>query len=152
MVRIVHAGSLDIDSFKSSRREFLPIIAVRKSACYTTYPQLHTLSDFCRHFGPHNNIRYSESSTWFEDAERLLQHTGFVAGQIDHAVRYDDIHGVIGQWDSPDLAFWKFNVRQARLPLVVLGYGKHLVGHVQTKRFSGWTDAARRQQNVDPAT
>jgi hypothetical protein len=54
------------------------------------------LSDFCRHFALHNDIRYSESSTWFEDAERLLQHTVFVARKIDHAVRYDDIHGVVG--------------------------------------------------------
>jgi hypothetical protein len=62
---------------------------IRERAGHTTYPQLHTLADFCRHFAAHDDIRDGEPPTRFEDAERLLENTVFVAGKVDDAIGYD---------------------------------------------------------------
>jgi hypothetical protein len=92
---------------------------------------------------PPNDIRYSESSTWFEDAERLLQHTVFVAREIDDAIRHDHVYRAIGQWNIFDFTFKEFYIRQPRLAFVLLGDGKHFICHVEAERFSGWPDALR---------
>ena len=72
-------------------------------------------------------------------------------GQVDDAVRDDDIDGVVGERDGLDLAFQKLDVLDARLLLVFAGERQHLVRHVEAVSFARGADAARGKQHVDAA-
>jgi hypothetical protein len=87
-----------------------------------------------------------------EDAERFGEHAILVAGQVDHAVRDDDVHEVVGQGDGLDFALQELDVLQAGLPLVLPRERQHLVRHIETVGFPGGADAPRGKEHVDAAS
>ena len=68
----------------------------------------HALADafayLFRYTSAHDHIGDRESSARLQHAERLTQNAIFVCGEIDHAVRDDDIDRVVGQTDVFDFA------------------------------------------------
>ena len=87
----------------------------------------------------------------FSTRNASLQHPVLVAGQVDDAVRDDDIDGVVGQRDGLDLALQELDILDARLLLVFAGERQHFVGHVEAVGLARGADAARRKQHVDAA-
>jgi hypothetical protein len=53
---VIDARLFHIDRFQSSRRELLPIVAVRKSTGHTTHPQFQALANFRRNLVANNDI------------------------------------------------------------------------------------------------
>src|SRR5438105_4790880 len=78
-----------------------------------------------------DHLRDGESPARLEDSEGLVDDRTFVGGKVDHAVGDDDVHGVIGQGYLLNVAFDEADVFDACFALVLLGQGKHLVGHIQ---------------------
>src|SRR5271170_7135602 len=76
----------------------------------------------------------------------------FVGGEIDDAVRDDNVDRVVGQRDVLDLTFQELDIRDSRLLLVFTRERQHIVRHVQPICFASCADALCREQNVDAAT
>ena len=86
-----------------------------------------------------------------EYPERLRQDSGFVGGQVDHAVGDDDIHVLTRQRNVLDVAVQELSVGYAGLRGVFPGEGDHVRGAVQAVDLPARDDTAGGQQHVDSA-
>ena len=99
-----------------------------------------------------DHVGHGQAPAGFEDPECLAQNGVLVRRQVDHAVRDDHVDGAVGQRNRLDRAFEEFDIRGARLLLILASQCQHLVGHIQPVHLAGRADALGRQQHVDAAT
>src|SRR5207244_7557863 len=106
---------------------------------YTTLcrsnPPKHVLADFVRDVSAHNDIRHRKAPTGFEHPERFPQDPVLVSGKIDHAVRNDDVHGIIRERNAFNLPFEELDILDSRFSLILSRKSKHVVCHVQPVDF-----------------
>ena len=76
------------------------------------------------------------------------QHPRLVAGEVDHAVRDDDVDGRVVERHVLEIALHELDVVHARLGGVGARELEHLIGHVEPDRLPGGADAARGDQHV----
>ena len=100
-------------------------------------PQFHVPAHLARHLAVHHHVRDREPSAWLEHAKGFAQRRVLVGRQVDDAVRDDDVHGVVGEWNRLDRALEELHVGDARLALILAGERQHLVGHVETIHLPG---------------
>src|SRR2546430_1841253 len=105
VLQTVDTGRLQFDLLKSSRRQSAPIFVFFQRSRDAANPQENTPADLRKHLAPRHHIGNSESSTRLQDPEGFLEDTVFVSGEIDYAVRDNDIHGVVRKRDLLDLTF-----------------------------------------------
>ena len=134
-------------AFASSRA----IVAFLEGSGDAADPQLDAAPDGGRHLAAHDDVRYGEPPAGLEHAKCLGEHAILVRRQVDHAVRDDHVHGVVGERDRLDLALQELDVVDTRLALILARQREHLVRHVQAVRLAGRSDAPGRQQHVDAA-
>ena len=87
----------------------------------------------------------------FNTRKASRENTIFVGGEIDDAVRDDDIDRVVRQRNVLDFALEELDIGDAGLPLVFTRQRQHVVRHVQTVGFAGWANALCREQHIDAA-
>src|SRR5207249_9829253 len=56
-----------------------------------------------------------------------------------------------GKRNLLNLSFQKFDIVRPGFVLVLIREREHFIGHVESVCFASWTDALRRQKNVDAA-
>ena len=98
-----------------------------------------------------DDVGDGEAPARLEHACGLAQDLGLVGGEVDDAVRQDDVDGVRGERDGFDVALEPVDVGDAGLGLVGAGEVEHLVGHVEAVGGAGGADAAGGEQDVDAA-
>src|SRR5262245_47744696 len=100
----VDPGRLHVDILEAAPGELGAILALFERADDAPDPQLDTAADRRRHLPAHDHVGDGEPSTRLQHAKRLGQHRVLVGGQIDDAVRDDDIYRIVREWDVLDLA------------------------------------------------
>src|SRR5262249_26342973 len=100
----IDAGRLEVDRVEAGFLELAAILALLERTSYTPDPKLHAPADLGRHLAAHHNIGHRKASARTEDAERFREDAVLVGGQIDDAVRDDDVHRVVRKGNGFDLA------------------------------------------------
>ena len=103
------------------------------------------------HFAPGHNIGNRKAAARLQHAKGFPQYTVFVGGKVDHTIRDNDVHRVVGQRNMLDLAPQELDVLRARFALVLIGQRQHLVRHIETIGLAGGPDPLRRKQNIHAA-
>src|SRR6266498_1647491 len=127
IVGIVDAGDFDPDVPKTGSAEFVRVVALRERTCNAADPQLHALAYGGRHLAAYDDVGHRETTTRPQHAKRFPQHPILVTRQVDHAVRDDDVHRVVGQRNALDLALEKFDIGETALAPVLFREFEHLV-------------------------
>src|SRR5262245_52041825 len=94
ILNLVDSRCLNVYRFKSRVKEFVAVVKFFECPCNAANPQLHALPNLGGNFAAHNYVRDRKSSARFEHTECFTKYTVLIAGQIDDAIRNDDIHGV----------------------------------------------------------
>ena len=115
-------------------------------------PHFHAAAHLFRHVAADNHVGDGEAAAGLQDAEGFAQDLVLVGREINHAIRNDDIDGVVGQGNVFDFALQKLDVLDSGLALVLAGEGQHFIGHVEAVSFAGGADAPGGQQHVDAAS
>src|SRR5439155_45209 len=118
MFNPINAGWFDLDFFEPGCLEFRSIFIFRERAGDTADPQKHALANFGRHGTASDNIGNGKTPAGFQYAECLAQYAIFVRGEIDDAVRDDDIDGVVGKRNVLDLTLEEFHIVYTGLFLI----------------------------------
>ena len=100
---------------------------------------------------PDDDVGHGESTARFQDPERLVQHGIFIAGEVDHAVRDNHVHGIGRQRNRLDGAFEEFDVSGTCLSLIGTRQIEHRISHVQTVGFPGRANSLCREQHINAA-
>ena len=101
---------------------------------------------------PDHDVGHGEAAAGLQHAERLPQHLVLVARQVDHAVRDDHVHRVVGQRDVLDLALEELDVRRDRSCACSLR-ARASISSVMSRPYAlpVGADPPGRQQHVDAA-
>jgi hypothetical protein len=124
-------GFEHFDLFESCRSEIPAELVGRQRTGDAPGPLLHVTSGRLIHVGISDHIGDREPATGAQHPGGLAEDPGLVRGEIDHAVRDDDVDRAVGQRNLLDGALEEFDVLDTRLPLVRPSEFEHLIGHVQ---------------------
>ncbi|SPE28618.1 hypothetical protein SBA3_1470011 [Candidatus Sulfopaludibacter sp. SbA3] len=147
----IDAGGFDVDVVKAGRRQLRFVLDLFERSGHASHPHQNALPDLGRDFTARHNVGHGEAAAGLENPEGLGENPVLIRRKIDDAVRDDDVHGVVGEWDVLDFAFQKLDVADAGLALVFVRESQHFIGHIQTVRFSGGPYAPRGKQHIDAA-
>src|SRR3954462_14875281 len=144
VIDLVNAPGFDLDIRKAGATQLGAVLRLPERARDTAHPQLHAAPDVSRYFAPDDDVRDRKSPTRLQHTEGLAQNRILAAGQVDDAVRDDDVDRVIGQGNGFDGPLEELAVGGSWLALVLLREREHLVGHVETVRLAAGAHAFRR--------
>src|SRR5690606_5502225 len=99
-----------------------------------------------------HHVGDADASTGPEHTVDLVEHRALVRREVDHAVRDDDVNGVIGERYLFDVAFDELHVGRAGLGGVAAGEVEHLLGHVEAIDEACRAHAARGEEDIDAST
>src|SRR5581483_5558995 len=145
----IDARRLDGNIRESGGAQQLAILVLLERTGDAADPQLDTPADLRRNVAAHDDVGYREAPSRLQDAEGFAKNAALVGGEIDHAVRDDDVDGLIRKGNRFDLALEELDVRRACFGRVPPRELQHVAGHVESVGLPLRTDAARRQQHVD---
>src|SRR5215470_5144989 len=100
----VNPGRLHVDVLEPGLRELGAVLGLLERAGDAADPQLDATADLGRQLAAHDDVGDGEPSAGLQHAKRLGQHRVLVGGQVDDAVRDDDIYRIVREWDVLDLA------------------------------------------------
>src|SRR5213080_2460727 len=149
ILELVDPRRLDVDIHESRIVEELAVFMLVERPSDATDPELHTAADRVRDLAAADDVGHGKPPTGTQHAERLFQHAALVCGEIDHAIRNDDVNGAGRQRNILDFALEKLDVGHAGLGLIRAREGEHFVRHVQAVGFARGSDALGGQQDVD---
>src|SRR5512132_941159 len=101
----VDARRLDFDLLKASGGKLGAIVVFFECAGHAADPQEHALADLGRDLAPGDDVRHRKAAAGLEHTKGLPQHAVLIGREIDHAVRDDDVYGIVRKWDIFDLTF-----------------------------------------------
>src|SRR6476620_2672837 len=85
----------------------------------------------------YDDVRDRETTAGRQHTQRFSKNGVFVAREIDHAVRDDDVDRVLRQRNGLDRSLEKLDVSCASFALVLSRQCEHLVGHVEAIDLAG---------------
>jgi hypothetical protein len=151
IVEAVSARHLDARVDKPCGFKKIDELLVAERTRHATYPELHALLHVLWKLALNDDIRNSKPTTWFQHAKRFGNHLSLVARQVDHAVGDDHIHRIARQRNFLDSSTQEFDVGNSRFGSIITRKLQHVIGHVETVRFPGWSNTTRREDDVDAA-
>src|SRR5580658_2491146 len=93
------------DLLEASGRQLASVFVLFHCPGDAAHPREYALPNLRQHLATNDHIGDGESSARFQYSERFTQNGILVSGQIDDAVRDDDIDGFVGERNMFDLAF-----------------------------------------------
>src|SRR5678816_4902721 len=91
----IDAGRLNIDLLESCGSQLLAIRNIFKSAGDTANPKKNAAPNLREYFTLRHDIGHGKAATGLQHAKCLAKNSVFISGEIDDAIRDDDIHGII---------------------------------------------------------
>jgi hypothetical protein len=88
---VIDAGWLNVYRLESSISELRPIVRLLQCSGNAAHPKQHAFANGIRHLATQYNVRDGEATARTEDAKSFLEHPGFICGEVDYAIRDDDI-------------------------------------------------------------
>ncbi len=147
----VDARRLNFDLLEADGGELAAIVVFFERAGHAADPQEDALADLWRDFASGHHVRYRKAAAGLEHAKGFPQHAVLSGREIDHAVRDDDVYGIVWKRDVFDLALQELHVLHPSLAFIFVGEGQHPVGNIETVGLACGSDASGREQDVDPA-
>src|SRR6266550_5132186 len=141
--------NLEIDVCKACRRQRGSVVIDRDRARDASRPSVQRLLDLRVERLELHHIGNREPASRPKHPERLFDHSALVLGQVDHAVRDDDIDRSVRQWHILDRPLQEGCVRDARALHVAIRQVEHLIRHVDAVRVATGRYTPRREQYVE---
>src|SRR5215831_19533433 len=101
------------DRIEPCFRQALYVIHFFKRTRDAADPQFHALSYFGGNFAAYDDVGDRETAARLQNTRSFAEYLILVAGEIDDAIRDDDIDRIVGQRDVLDLTLEELDVGQA---------------------------------------
>src|SRR5262245_64533051 len=93
----VDAGRFELDRLEPGLGQLVPILRLLEGPGHASDPQLDAAPDRGRHLAAHDDVGDREAPARLEHAKGFGEHPVLVGGQVDHAVRDDDVDRAVQQ-------------------------------------------------------
>ena len=95
IVDLIYPPRFELDVKEPCRLQLCCVLVISKRARHASNPQLHAAANLRWHLPANDDVRDGESATGFEYAERFAQNGILVSGQVNDAVRDNDVDRLV---------------------------------------------------------